>query len=124
MNICNKSGCFMHDLEQHNPGVVTLSICCCTCRVFFEPSLAVLGKSELKYLFCCRTKKRLSEFVSGFATFFFVILSLLCFILTTFLGDVLPLHLFSLIYIRPARCFPSASMFQPVQDWPSGTKMG
>lgn len=55
VNICNKSGCFMHDLQQRNPSVVTFSVRCYTYR-FFEPSLAVLGKSELKYLFCCRTK--------------------------------------------------------------------
>lgn len=56
VNICNKLGYFVHDLQQQNLQVLLHSVYVVTCG-FFEQSLTV-GKSELKYLFCCRTKKK------------------------------------------------------------------
>lgn len=69
--ICNKSGCYLHDLQRHNHQVLWRSMYVVIPMGFFEQSLTVLGKSELKYLFCCRTKKCLSELVLGFVTLLF-----------------------------------------------------
>lgn len=86
VNICNKLGYFVHDLQQQNLQVLLHSVYVVTCG-FFEQSLTV-GKSELKYLFCCRTKKKMFvRFCFGICDFFFS--CLFCFILMISIGDEL-----------------------------------